>query len=57
MNNVTSIGTEKKFPVNQEIMDRLSSVIHEYDGEVGLCEVIGILELLKLSLIEDAKSA
>lgn len=57
MNNVTSIGTEKKFPVNQEIMDRLSSVIHEYDGEVGLCEVIGILELLKLSLIDDAKSA
>lgn len=55
MPTVIDIGREKKFPVNGEIIERLSAVIHEYDEEISLCEVIGILELLKLSLIDDSK--
>jgi len=55
MSTVIEIGKEKRFPVNEEIINRLSAVIHEYDGEIGLCEAIGILEILKLSLIDDSK--
>lgn len=55
MATVIDIGKEKKFPVSAEIVTRLSEVIHEYDGEISLCEAIGILELLKLSLIDDSK--
>lgn len=55
MAKVIDIGKEKKFPVSGEIIERLSAVIHEYDGEISLCEAIGILELLKLSLIDDSK--
>ena len=55
MATVIDISKEKKFPVSGEIIKRLSDVIHEYDGEISLCEAIGILELLKLSLIDDSK--
>lgn len=55
MNKVIDLGVKKTFPVSAEIIERLSAVIHEYDGEVSLCEAIGILEILKMSLIEDAK--
>ncbi|MDF8863975.1 hypothetical protein OU662_03915 [Escherichia coli] len=33
------------------------SVIHDYDGEISLCEAIGTLELLKQSLIEGPKES
>lgn len=56
MNKVTSIGTEKKFPLSGELIERLGEIIHEYDGELSLCEVLGVLEILKSSLIDDAKA-
>ncbi|MDZ8703785.1 hypothetical protein [Escherichia coli] len=46
---------EQKFPITQELYERLESVIHDY-GEISVCEAIGTLELLKQSLIESMKS-
>lgn len=54
MSNITDLRKEKKLPVCAEVIKRLSDVLHEYDGEIGLAEAIGILELMKHSLINDA---
>ncbi|EJX7515051.1 hypothetical protein OEJ86_002440 [Escherichia coli] len=56
MSRVINLGKEKKFPITQELYERLESVIHDY-GEISLCEAIGTLELLKQSLIEGAKES
>ncbi|HIA3159281.1 TPA: hypothetical protein ACWP39_000602 [Escherichia coli] len=55
MTSVVDLGKEKKFPITQELYERLEIVIHDYDGEISLREAIGTLELLKQSLIEGAK--
>ncbi|ECB9300557.1 hypothetical protein N1C72_000029 [Salmonella enterica] len=57
MSRVINLGKEKKFPITQELYERLESVIHDYDGEISLCGAIGTLELLKQSLIEGAKES
>ncbi|EIH5826096.1 TPA: hypothetical protein ACURDC_001200 [Escherichia coli] len=56
MSRVINLGKEKKFPITQELYERLESVIHDY-GEISVCEAIGTLELLKQSLIEGAKES
>ena len=56
MSRVINFGKEKKFPITQELYERLESVIHDY-GEISVCEAIGTLELLKQSLIESAKES
>ncbi|ECT7118919.1 hypothetical protein A9S42_08675 [Salmonella enterica subsp. enterica serovar Heidelberg] len=55
MSCVINLGKEKKFPITQELYERLESVIHYCDGEISLCEAVGTLELLKQLLIEGAK--
>ncbi|GAS72852.1 hypothetical protein NGUA41_00857 [Salmonella enterica] len=50
---VVDLGKEKKFPITQELFDRLSGVVHEYDGDISLCEALGTLELLKSVLISE----
>lgn len=56
MSIIADMGKEKKFPICAEVIKRLSDVLHEYDGEIGLAEAIGILELMKHSLINDASA-
>ncbi|MDM3071450.1 hypothetical protein [Citrobacter sp. Cf224] len=53
MTSVVDLGKEKKFPITQELFDRLSDVVHEYDGDISLCEALGTLELLKSVLISE----
>ncbi|ELC6654321.1 hypothetical protein ACK1L6_004191 [Salmonella enterica] len=53
MVSVVDLGKEKKFPITQELFDRLSDVVHEYDGVISLCEALGTLELLKSVLIRE----
>lgn len=55
MASVIDLGKEKRFPITQELFDRLKEVVHEYDGDISLCEALGTLELLKADLIEGAK--
>lgn len=57
MTNVVDLGKEKKFPITQELYERLESVIHDYDGEISLCEALGTLELVKEKLIANAKES
>ncbi|MFO6491092.1 hypothetical protein [Hafnia alvei] len=57
MANVVDLGKEKKFPITQELYERLESVIHDYDGEISLCEALGALELVKEKLIANAKES
>ena len=44
-NNVKSLNKEKTFNQEGELMDRLEALIADYDGELSLVAVIGILEL------------
>ncbi|RNW28978.1 hypothetical protein [Citrobacter werkmanii] len=53
MTSVVDLGKEKKYPITQELFDRLSDVVHEYDGDISLCEALGTLELLKSVLISE----
>ncbi|HEY2455215.1 MAG TPA: hypothetical protein VGI71_21860 [Scandinavium sp.] len=49
--NIVPIGRDKSFPVCGELFERLENIIHEDDGEIGLAEAIGILEMLKIKLL------
>ncbi|EBP0973199.1 hypothetical protein LB58_21315 [Salmonella enterica] len=53
MASVVDLGKEKKFPITQELFNKLSDVVHEYDGEISLCEALGTLEILKSVLISE----
>lgn len=57
MTNVVDLGKEKKFPITQELYERLESVINDYDVEISLCEALGTLELVKENLIANAKES
>ena len=47
MNNTVNFPLEKKFSKEQELYSRLQDLVHEYDGELSLVSVVGIIELLK----------
>lgn len=49
--NITDLGKQKSFPVCGELFERLDQVITEYDGEIGLAEAVGVLEMLKAKLL------
>ena len=53
MDNVTKLNKEKVFSKEGELSERISSLISEYDGELSLVSVLGILELKKLYLINN----
>lgn len=38
---------EREFPVNEEVEQRIISLIYEYDGEISLVSALGILDLVK----------
>ena len=42
------------YPVNGELCGRLSAIIEEYQGRVSTAEVIGLLEMLKVSIYNEA---
>ena len=52
--NVIDSGKPKKYPVNGELCGRLSAIIEEYEGRVSTAEVIGLLEMLKISIYNEA---
>lgn len=56
MENVIDMGKEKKFPVNNELVKELHEVINKFVGRISLAEAIGALELVKISVIDDAHS-
>lgn len=53
--NVIDLGFSKKFNDEQELMNRLVSVISEFDERISLVAALGVIELLKSNLIDKAK--
>jgi len=47
MSKTIDFPVQKKFSKEQELYSRLQDLIHEYDGEISLVAVIGVLDLLK----------
>lgn len=45
MSKVTKISISKKYPVEAELYNKISDLIEEYNGELSLVSVLGILEL------------
>ncbi|AFH95178.1 TPA: hypothetical protein ACHWKK_003278 [Providencia stuartii] len=54
--NITKLPIDKKFQANGELSKRLLELIHEYDGEISLAEAIGVIEIVKLTLIGEQES-
>lgn len=54
-NNVTQIPVEPKFSKEDELFKRLNNVVSDYSGELSLVATIGVIELLKLAIIERTK--
>lgn len=50
MNNVENLNKEKVFSKEAELTQRISDLICEYNGELSLVAVLGILELKKIEL-------
>lgn len=53
--NVTSIPVKPKFSREDELFQRLNAVVSDYSGELSLVATVGVLELLKLAIIERTK--
>ncbi|CAI1018992.1 hypothetical protein [Serratia ficaria] len=53
---VLHMPTEKRFPKAGELARRIREMILEYNGEIGLAEAIGVLELVKIELINGQES-
>lgn len=51
---VANLGKPKTYPVNGELCGRLSKIIEDYEGRVSTAEVIGLLEMLKISIYNEA---
>jgi len=55
--NIKELGKQKKFPICAELYSRIEALIHEYDGEIGMAEVIGVLEMMKHGLLSSPQEA
>ena len=53
MSNIKSLNKEKVFTKEAELIGRITDLICEYNNELSLVAVIGILELKKQELIFD----
>jgi len=54
MSNIKSLNKKKTFSKEGELMDRLEILIAEYNAELSLVAVLGVLELKKHCMIEVA---
>lgn len=48
---ISMLPVERKFPLPAELTARINDLIQEYAGEVGLSEVLGVLEIVKFGLL------
>ena len=57
MSNVKNMHVKKRFTKESEMHQRLYDLICEYNGEVSLVATIGVIELLKLTLVNGNESS
>ncbi|CNL34651.1 Uncharacterised protein [Yersinia frederiksenii] len=48
---ISMLPVERKFPLPAELTGRINDLIQEYAGEIGICEVLGVLEIVKFGLL------
>ncbi|QKJ16663.1 hypothetical protein [Yersinia kristensenii] len=48
---ISMLPVERKFPLPAELTGRINELIHEYDGEICVSEVLGVLEIVKFGLL------
>jgi hypothetical protein len=51
---ISDLNKEKTFPQHQELFERVLDTIYEYEGEVAMVAVLGILDLIKDELKRDS---
>ena len=47
MAEIKELNLEKRFPQQQELLDRIIALIYEYSGEISAATAIGLLDLAK----------
>lgn len=55
MSEPIKFTAQPKFSKEQELYCRLHDLVHEYDGELSMVAVVGIVEILKLHVVEASK--
>jgi hypothetical protein len=53
MSKVTDIGKEKVFTQEQELSDRINDLISDYNSDLSIVSVMGILALKLIDLREN----
>ena len=55
MDNIIEFKKKKvsEYPVQNEVYQRLKSIILEYDGDISLSTVLGVLRIIDHELISD----
>lgn len=51
--NIKQFSKDKKvdYPQQQELLDRVLSLIYEYDGDISLAAALGLLDMAKDNLM------
>ena len=47
----------RAYPKNEELLDRIIRLIHEYDGEISTAAAVGTIELVREQIINDVMEA
>jgi hypothetical protein len=50
--NVIRPDFNTRYPKNAELAERIHNVISDYHNQVSLAEVIGVLEMVKLTIMQ-----
>ena len=51
MNNVTTANFNTRFTVQEDLEQDMSALIEKYDGQISLAQFIGVLDIVKHSLL------
>lgn len=51
---IINLNIEKKYPIESELEEAIWKVIHEFDYKISVVSVLGILEIVKTDLINQA---
>jgi len=52
--DISEISPLRHYPIEGELAGRIVDIIHEYDEELSVVAVMGILDVVKLSVVADA---
>ncbi len=56
MSKIISVNFPKKYQVELAMRDAIWEVLHKFDGQTSLVSALGVLELVKSELIQEANN-